>query len=143
MSRTFTEDYANGVSQQHKNQRRITKLMGCPMKATENNFHPMDFVDEDDDKHFGEHKWRGNISYDTLLNKCGGTVWIGLNKINYLRENRGRATFFWELSDGLYKADYDEEFHTFPTQFHARNRPDKSNDASWVVDVPLTKLVKV
>jgi hypothetical protein len=143
--RTFAEDYARGTAREDANLERIAKLMGKGMKKTSdtNKVHPMDYVAEDDPTHFGEHKYRYGYTYEAIKKYYGGTAWIGLNKINYLRDVKGKATFFWEFPDGLFKADYDEEFHTFNTKFHSRDRPDKANDASWVVEVPFSKLVRV
>ncbi|NBU34246.1 hypothetical protein EBZ38_10920 [bacterium] len=142
-TRTFAEDYAKGVARENENLSKITKLMGRGMRKTTDEKHPMDFVALDDPLQYGEHKYRYGYTYEAIKKYYGGTAWIGLNKINYLKDNNARATFFWEFPDGLYKADYDAEFHTFPTKFHRRDRPDKKNDASWVVEVPLSKLVKV
>jgi len=113
------------------------------MKKTDNPLHPMDYVATNDPLQFGEHKYRYGYTYEAIKKWYGGTAWIGLNKINYLRDVKGKATFFWEFPDGIYKADYDNEFHTFNTKFHARDRPDKTNDASWVVEVPFSKLIRV
>lgn len=143
MARNFADDYARGIEEQNRNLERIISIMGRPMKSVEDPMSPMDFVDEADDKQFAEHKWRGNFSYDVIANRCGGTVWVGLNKIDYLKSVGGKCDFFFQFSDGLYKAVYEEEFHTYPTQYHARNRADKRNDGSVVINIPVSKLVLV
>jgi hypothetical protein len=141
--RTFAEDYAVGTKRQTENLGRITTLMGRGMREIEDPMSPMDFVAEDDPQLFGEHKYRYGYTYEAIKKWYGGTAWIGLNKIQYLKDKKANATFFFEFPDGLFKAVYDEEFHTYKTKFHARNRPDKKNDASWVVEIPFSKLVKV
>jgi hypothetical protein len=141
--RTFAEDYARGVARENNKLQTVNELMGRAMVKTKPATHAMDYVATDDPGVFGEYKYRFGYTYEDIKNKYGGTAWIGLNKIDYLKANKAKSTFFWEFPDGLYKAEYDEEFHTYPTKFHARNREDKSNDASWVVLVPFSKLVRV
>lgn len=142
-TRTFAEDLARGTHRELENLTRIQRLMGRTMKKTTDNYHPMDFVSEDDPNQYAEHKYRYGYTYEAIQKWYGGTAFIGLNKINFLRNTSGKATFFWEFQDGLYKAEYDLEYHTFPTKLVARNRSDKENDESWVVEVPFSKLVKV
>ena len=142
--RTFAEDYAKGTARELENLERIKKLMGRGMAKTTLPTHVMDFVSEDDPDVYAEHKYRYGYTYERIKKYHGGTAWIGLNKIEFLRDKKGRkGTFFFEFPDGLFKAEYDEEFHTFPTKFHRRDRPDKKNDASWIVEVPFSKLVRV
>lgn len=142
-TRTFSEDYARGISAEGRNQSKISNWLKKTVEKTTDPYHPMDFTVKDDSSHYAEHKDRSTFSYATLRDKCGGTVFIGKNKIDYLKKNNATATFFFELKDGIYKATYDEEFHTYPTRFHERGRPDKRNDGSWIVEIPLTKLTKL
>ena len=141
--RTFAEDYAMGVRRQGERLNKVSELMGRNMIEIKDTMSVMDYVAEDDANQYGEYKYRATYTYDYIKNFCGGTAMIGKNKIDFLKEKNGRARFFWEFKDGIYYADYDEEFHTYKTRYHSRNRSDKSNDGSVVVDVPFSRLIKV
>lgn len=142
--RTFAEDLKRGLERESVVRPRIATFMNRKMVKTTDPYHPMDFVDEEDANQYGEHKDRSTFTYATLRDKCGGTVWVGKNKVDYIAKTPGaRCDFFFSLKDGLYKATFDDEFPKFPSRFHARDRPDKKNDGGYVVDIPLTKLVKV
>jgi hypothetical protein len=138
--RTFAEDLAMGVARQNQQLTKVSMLMGRNMTEVADPMSAMDFVADDDPLQFGEYKYRPGYNYSYIKKFCGGTVWIGKNKIDYLKSVGGKARFFWEFPDGTYYADYNEEFHTYPTKFHSRNRSDKSNDGSMVVEVPMDKL---
>jgi hypothetical protein len=141
--RTFAEDLAMGVARQNQQLNKVSQLMGRSMSEVADPMSAMDFVADNDPLQFGEYKFRPGYSFNYIKNNCGGTVWIGKNKIDYLKKVGGKARFFWEFPDGMYSADYNEEFHTYPTKYHARNRTDKKNDGSYVVEVPMDKLTNV
>lgn len=141
--RNFADDLAMGVRRQGEQLNKVSQLMGRNMVEIADPMSAMDFVADDDPLQYGEYKYRPGYTFNYIKNNCGGNVWIGKNKIDYLKRVGGRATFFWEFPDGTYRADYNEEFHTYPTKYHARNRADKKNDGSMVVEVPMDKLTNV
>ena len=147
MSRTFAEDLARGIQRQNEIAPKLIRLMNREMVPTSVSTHEMDWVSPEDERVFAEFKGREDYTAEYIDKYCGGTVWIGKNKIDYLKKVGGVCDFFWGFKDSLWRMRYDETtanaIHRCKSRLHARNRADKANDKSVVMDIPFTMLTLV